>query len=97
VHVPDGNGATGAPVHQTGAPLASPQLTRVPNAAITNASPSARLLGVKTASIYMGVSTWVTWRLVKDGTLKPVQIPRIKRVLLDREDLDALIARWKAL
>lgn len=48
------------------------------------------------ASIYLGVSAWVTWELIRIGTLKPVKIPGIKRTLLDREDLDAVVVGWKA-
>jgi imidazoleglycerol phosphate synthase glutamine amidotransferase subunit HisH len=64
-------------------------------------APNARLLSVKNASRYLGVSTWVTWRLIKTGVLTTVVIPGVgekgdvQRILVDREDLDRLIPQWK--
>jgi hypothetical protein len=89
-----------APVREASAPSERFALTRTSEAVITVSAPNARLLSVKNASRYLGVSTWVTWRLIKTGVLPPVVIPEgtkgaVARTLVDREDLDKLIPRWK--
>jgi hypothetical protein len=61
---------------------------------------AARLLDVRAAGIYLGVSGWTVRDLLHNGTLKRVLIPMpggrdMRRVLVDREDLDRLIAQWK--
>jgi len=60
----------------------------------------ARLLDVQAAGTYLGVSAWTIRDLVANGTLRRVAIPMpggrdMRRVLVDREDLDRLIAQWK--
>jgi excisionase family DNA binding protein len=61
-----------------------------------------RLLDVKEAARYLGgVSTWTIRSLVADGHLRPVRLPSRnrgelgRRLLFDRADLDAAIAKWK--
>lgn len=53
-------------------------------------SPS-RLLSVKDASAYLGVSVRSLWRLVDDCRLRVIRLPGLRRVSFDRLDLDALI------
>lgn len=91
----DGIGGEGTPVREASGPPASSQLTRVPDAVITVSAPSARLLSVKNSARYLGVSTWVVWGLIHNGTLKPTVIPGYKRTLIDREQLDARCAEWR--
>lgn len=60
-----------------------------------------RLLDLPAAARYLGLSPWTLRELVGNGTLRRVRVPlpnggELRRVLLDREDLDQLIARWKA-
>ena len=62
-----------------------------------------RLLDIEQAATYIGVSGWTLRGLIADGAVPTVQPPSarrtgepMRRVLLDREDLDALIERWKA-
>jgi excisionase family DNA binding protein len=59
----------------------------------------ARLLDIEGASKYMSVSVWTIRDLIASGTLKRVMIPLggrdVRRVLLDRRDIDALIDRVK--
>lgn len=59
-----------------------------------------RLLNVRGAGEYLGVSGWTIRDLIAAGKLRRVLIPGangrdLRRVLLDRADLDALIDRWK--
>lgn len=60
-----------------------------------------RLLDLRATATYLGVSPWTVRDLDAAGTLKRVAIPlpngvELRKLLFDREDLDALIARWKA-
>jgi excisionase family DNA binding protein len=55
-----------------------------------------RLLGVKDAARYLGLSAFTIRNMVKDKRLLAVAIPGLARVLLDVRDLDALIESWKS-
>lgn len=55
-----------------------------------------RLLGVREAGDYLGVSRFTIRNMIRDGRLHPVSVPGLKRALVDRHDLDALIESWKA-
>jgi excisionase family DNA binding protein len=60
-----------------------------------------RLLDLEAAAAYLGgVSPWTIRDLIANGTLKRVRVPlpnggELRRVLLDREDLDELVRTWK--
>jgi len=59
-----------------------------------------RLLDIPSSARYLGVSPWTARALVENGTLRRVLIPMpegrdMRRVLVDREDLDRLITTWK--
>jgi hypothetical protein len=59
-----------------------------------------RLLDINSCAVYLAVSPWTVRDLVANGTLRRVRIPlpghgELRRVLLDREDLDRLIGQWK--
>lgn len=59
-----------------------------------------RLLDVRGAAAYLGVSTWTLRELVSRGVLPRVRVPlpasgELRKVLLDREDLDRLVEAWK--
>ena len=64
---------------------------------------SARLLSLKAAGDYLGVSYWTVRDLVAAGELPAVKLPcprahdgrAMRRTLVDRVDLDRLIERWK--
>jgi excisionase family DNA binding protein len=58
--------------------------------------PSSRLLGLAAAASYLDTTEPTIRRLIARGILKPVQIPTLKRVLIDRQDLDQLIDAAKA-
>ena len=53
-----------------------------------------RLLGVESAGRYAGVSSWTIRSWIASGRLRQVDL-KLRRVLVDRADLDALIERGK--
>jgi hypothetical protein len=60
-----------------------------------------RLLDLPAAALYLALSPWTLRELVAKGILRRVRVPlpnggELRKVLLDREDLDQLIPRWKA-
>jgi hypothetical protein len=64
--------------------------------------PEVRLLDVRGAAHYLGLSPAAVRQLVADGVLPTVRPPslrhageQMRRTLLDRADLDALVERWK--
>jgi hypothetical protein len=62
---------------------------------------SSRLLSLHGAADYLGLSYWAVRDLVHAGTLKPVRLPLgsgrdLRRILIDRRDLDALVDESKA-
>jgi excisionase family DNA binding protein len=63
-------------------------------------SASGRLLSIRAAASYLGLSYWTVRDLLQAGTIKPVRLPvaggrDLRRILLDRRDLDALIEASK--
>jgi len=64
---------------------------------------TTRLLDLKTAATYLGLSYWTVRDLVLAGKLPSVRIPRprssdgraIRRTLVDRRDLDEFIEKSK--
>jgi hypothetical protein len=76
-------------------------------AAVTVLSPLApRLLTTAQAAQYLGVGPDTVYELVTRGVLRRVRIPapptakrsgaEVRKVLLDRQDLDAQIDAWRA-
>ena len=80
------------------------RLTKGATDVITDA-PQARLLDLKSAGTYLGVSYWTMRDLVFGGVIPSVKIPcprardgrTIRRVLVDRRDLDTFIENNKEL
>jgi len=56
---------------------------------------SGRLLDLKAAEAYSGISAWTLRDLIASGDLPAVRPPRLRRVWIDRADLDRAIADWK--
>jgi len=61
---------------------------------------SARLVDLKAAAAYVGVSTWVIRGWLSDGVLARVRLPRpgggeMDRLLVDVADLDRLVVEGK--
>jgi hypothetical protein len=59
-----------------------------------------RLLDLKAAAAYLGVSPWTIRDLETNGTLRRVSIPLgagrdLRKLLFDRRDLDQLVESWK--
>jgi len=77
----------------------------------TTAAPGwPRLLSLELAALYLGVSIWVMREYVDSEAITPVALPRpntrrmhrhrpvsdsLRRLLIDRADLDALVEAWK--
>ena len=63
---------------------------------------SPRLLDLRAAAAYLGVSPWTIRDLEANGTLRRVNVPSgpgrdLRKLLFDRKDLDQLVETWKAL
>ncbi len=61
---------------------------------------SPRLLGLRATAAYLGVGERTARELDAAGVLRRVRIPapdtaEVRRLLYDRQDLDALIESWK--
>ena len=56
---------------------------------------SGRLLDLKAAEVYSGISAWTLRDLIAAGELPAVRPPRLRRVWIDRADLDRAIVDWK--
>lgn len=78
--------------------------------AATEAAPTARIRGVFALSLpflpprglpleeaarYSGIPKRRLWEYIGTGRLPAIRPPGMRRVLLDRADLDALLAAWK--
>ncbi len=55
---------------------------------------TGRLLSVRDAGIYLGISTWAVRELVWSGKLPCVRLGS-RKIWLDRKDLDELVERQK--
>ena len=55
-----------------------------------------RLLTLKQAASELGVSVWTLRDLIGSGKLRAVQPPGIRRVWLDRRDVERAIEAWKS-
>ena len=58
-----------------------------------NGDPQSRLLSQSAAAAYLGISKWTLRDLVFRGEIPCVRIKR--RILVDRQDLDAFLDRSK--
>ena len=56
----------------------------------------ARLLGIDAAATYFDTTPRTIQRLIAKGVLKPVRIAGMRRVFIDRHDLDRLVDASKA-
>jgi hypothetical protein len=56
---------------------------------------AGRLLDLKEAEAYSGISAWTLRDMIASGDLPVVRPPRLRRVWIDRGDLDKAIAQWK--
>jgi len=80
-----------------------PRLTQKepsPDVQLSKPETIARLLDLEASALYLGVSTWTVRDLIANGTIQRVVIPvgngrDLRRVLLDRQQLDELVLRWR--
>ncbi len=56
---------------------------------------SGRLLDLQAAEEYSGISAWTLRDLIASGDLPAVRPPRLRRVWIDKADLDRAITEWK--
>jgi len=56
-------------------------------------SSGARLVGITAAARYLGVSVWTVRDLIGRGALPRVELPGVRRVLVDQQDLGRLVER----
>ena len=71
------------------------------NGATASDPTRARLLNLKAAANYLGISPWTIRDLEAKGVLKRVTVPlpsgtELRKLLFDKVDLDRLIEAWKA-
>jgi len=80
-----------APRERPQVPVPAAPAPSSPSAHLSGGLPP-RLLSVKAAAAYLGVSGWMVRRLIEEGALQPVQLlPGARRVLLDVRQLDQLV------
>lgn len=66
-------------------------------AAVAPSTPSsARLLSIREAAAELGVSVWTLRDLIASGKLRAVQPPGVRRIFLDRKDIERAIEAWKS-
>ncbi len=89
--------------HSAGTADAETPVNSGPDRGAAVAVPAPRLLDLRAAGRYLGLSYWTVRDLVFAGALPTVKLPcpragdgrAIRRVLIDRRDLDALIERHR--
>ena len=91
-------GRPGRPRRSAPAPTPAP---RIRSAVTIEPTAPRRLLTLRDAAAYLGLSTWTVRALEAQGALPRVRVPlprggELRKVLFDRADLDAAVARWKA-
>jgi len=77
-----------------------PQLSSVVSQSATQ-STTQRLLDLRSAAAYLGLSVYTVRELEWKGALPRVRIPlpnggEVRKLLFDQRDLDRLIESWKA-
>jgi len=93
-----GDGFAGAVAAQTSALSSGAVGSRISAAAVTGLSP--RLLTVEQSADYLAIGSDTVYSLVSQGVLKRVRIPdgsggELRKILLDRQDLDRAIEAWR--
>lgn len=57
--------------------------------------PTARLIGLKQAEEEFGLPYGTFYALIKRGGLPSVQLPGVRRIYLDRRDVERALEAWK--
>jgi len=55
-------------------------------------SAEVRLLGLAEAGRFLGVTARTVQNLIRRGVIQPVRLPGLRRTLLDKGDLESLVA-----
>ena len=76
-------------------PLPGPEVCQTSDLAPHAPPVPPRLLGVRDAAHYLGISPFTVINMIKDNRLLAVHVPGLARILIDIHDLDALIEGWK--
>jgi excisionase family DNA binding protein len=56
---------------------------------------TAMLLRMDEVAVVLGVSVRTVWTLVQSGELRAVRPPGLRAIRVAREDVDALVMRWR--
>ena len=56
---------------------------------------TALLLRMDEVAVVLGVSVRTVWTLVQTGELRAVRPPGLRAIRVAREDVDALVTRWR--
>jgi hypothetical protein len=77
-----------------------PQPSSVVTPSAARLTTTQRLLDLRTAAAYLGLSVWTVRELEWKGILPCVRIPlpdggEVRKLLFDQKDLDRLIESWK--
>lgn len=57
---------------------------------------AARLLSIADAAKELGISPWTLRDLIGAGQIRAVQPPGVRRIWLDRRDIEKALEAWKA-
>jgi len=95
----------GRPRRVTAGPTIGSDIQRAPSEAASSAAMSSdfaatllpRGLPLPLASAYSGIPIRRLWHFIADGTIHPIRPPGVRRVLVDKLDLDELLISWKQL
>jgi excisionase family DNA binding protein len=92
--------AAQAAIERIRAATAKARATRASRKVAATEAIIPRLLDLEQSAKYLSCSPWTLRDLIANGTLPRVRVPLpsgadLRKILVDREDLDRLIASWK--
>ena len=70
-------------------------VSKVIRAAAASRGAQPSLLSLQEAADMSGISIWTLRDLIASGTLRAVKPPGVRRIWIDRRDLDKAIEAWK--
>ena len=59
------------------------------------ADPKVRCFDIQATATFLGVSRRAVWRLVERGTLRPIRLQGLRKVLIDRLEIERVIDEGK--
>jgi excisionase family DNA binding protein len=57
--------------------------------------PAPLLLRIRDSATILAVSERTVWALIRSGDLRAVHPPGLRAIRIARDDIDALVARWR--